>query len=459
MLFEYLKETIKDKILIKTCLTIAIPLMFQQLIVASVNLVDNLMVGELGDVAVSGVSCANRYYNICQYAVNGLIVSCIIFLSQYNGANDNEHMKQSFRFSIVSSYTIIILFFLLATFIPEKLIGFIINDPQIIETGSAYIRIACLSYLPLGISFPISQSLRATGETRLPVIMSMVSLVINILFDYLLIFGHLGLPALGVKGAAIATVLARIIEAILYLYAISKNDYAFNSSITKIFHFEKSLAKNIIIKAIPLIANETLWQFGMTTLIKSYSSRGAIVNTAYSISVTISDLFFILFAGMATATTILVGTPLGANKLKEAKDNAYKLICFSMLLSLVFGLLMASSTFIVPLLYSKVSSDSLNLAKQFILVMSFFYILYMFNTQCFFTLRTGGDTRSTMFMDSCFMWLFNIPLVAIFAYKTNIPVLFVYIIGQSTDFVKAGIAYRMVRKEKWVKNLTIQGNS
>ncbi len=458
MLFGYLKETINDKKLMKTCLAIAIPLMFQQLIVASVNLVDNLMVGELGDIAVSGVSCANRYYNICQYAVNGLIVSCIIFLSQYNGANDDEHMKQSFRFSIVSSYVIIIIFFMLATFIPEKLIGFIISDEEIIQTGSEYIRIACLSYLPLGISFPISQSLRATGETKLPVLMSMASLVINILFDYLLIFGHFGFPALGVKGAAIATVLARVIEAILYLYAIGKNSYAFNSSIFKIFHFEKGLAKNIIIKAIPLIANETLWQFGMTTLIKCYSSRGAIVNTAYSISVTVSDLFFILFGGMATATTILVGTPLGANKLKQAKDNAYKLICFSMFLSLIFGLLMASSTLIVPFLYSKVSSDSLNLANQFILVMAFFYILYMFNTQCFFTLRTGGDTKSTMFMDSCFMWLFNIPLVAFFAYKTSIPVLFVYIIGQSTDFVKAGIAYRMVRKEKWVKNLTIQVN-
>ncbi len=456
MLFGYLKKTLEDKKLIKTCLMVAIPLMFQQLIVASVNLVDNLMVGELGDVAVSGVACANRFYSICQYAVNGLIVSCIIFLSQYNGANDSKHMKQSFRFSIVASYTLILIFFLLACFMPEKIIGFIINDQEIIKCGSEYIRIACLSYLPLGISFPISQALRATGETKLPVTMSLVSLVINILFDYLLIFGHLGLPALGIKGAAIATVLARLIEAILYLYCIHKYEYSFNSSISQIFNFETSLAKKIIIKAIPLMLNETLWQLGMATLIKCYSSRGALVNTAYSISVTVSDIFFILFAGMATATTILVGTPLGANKLKEAKDNAYKLICFSMMLSLIFGLLMASSTLIVPYLYSKVSVDSLNLAKQFILVMAFFYILYMFNTQCFFTLRTGGDTRNTMFMDSCFMWAFNIPIVALLSYKTSLPVILVYIIGQSTDFVKAFIAYRMVRKEKWVKNLTIQ---
>ena len=166
------------------------------------------------------------------------------------------------------------------------------------------------------------------------------------------------------------------------------------------------------------------------------------------------DLFFILFAGMATATTVLVGSPLGANKLDEAKENGYKLICFSMLLSIVFALAMSSSSFLVPILYSNVSDYSISLAQSFLKIMSIFFMLYMFNTQCFFTLRTGGDTKNTMFMDSFFMWTFNIPLVLILAYKTNLPILIVYTIGQSTDIVKSIIAYKMVRKEKWVNNLT-----
>ncbi len=454
MILEYFKQTIKDKALIKACLVVAVPLMFQQLIVAGVNLVDNLMVGKLGDIAVSGVSSANRYYNIAQFAINAIIVSCIIFLSQYNGANDEKHMKQAYRFSVVSSYFLIFLFFLPAYFCPEKIIAFIINDPEIIKCGSEYLKLACFSYIPLGLSLPIANAMRSTGETRLPLLISIMSIIINATFDYALIFGKFGFNAYGVKGAAAATILARLCEALAYLIFLHKYPFAFKTKTKDIFKFESSLAKQIIIKAIPLMINETMWQIGMATLIKGYSSRGALVNTAYSISATIADLFFILFAGMATATTVLVGTPLGANKLKEAKDNGYKLICFSMMLSIVFALAMSLSSLLVPVLYGNVSAYSISLAQSFLKVMSLFFILYMFNTQCFFTLRTGGDTKNTMFMDSCFMWAFNIPLVLILAYKTNIPILYVYIIGQSTDAIKAIIAYRMVRKEKWVNNLT-----
>ncbi len=456
MLLGYFKKTLQDKDLIKRCLIIAIPLMFQQLIVASVNLVDNLMVGELGDIAVSAVSSANRYYAIAQFAVNAITVSCVIFLSQYNGANDEEHMKQSFRFSIVSSYVILIVFVFIALLFNKQIIGFIINDPSIVSSGSDYLKIACFSYLPLGLSFPIANAMRSTGDTSKPLVTSLISILVNVIFDYCLIFGHFGLPALGVRGAAIATVIARIVEAIVYLVFLEMGNYRFKTKVTKIFHIERSLISNIIIKAIPLMINEILWQFGMAVLIKCYSSRGANVNTAYSISSTISDLFFVLFGGMASATTVIVGTKLGANKLEEAKDNAYKLIWFSMMMSIVMALLMNGFTFLVPILYNKVSDYSIELAKQFLSVMSLFYILYMFNTQCFFTLRTGGDTKNTMFMDSGFMWSINIPAVYFFAYHTNIPVLYVYCIGQSVDFLKAIIAYRIIRKEKWVKNLTLK---
>ncbi len=456
MFLGYFKKTIEDKELIKKCLTIAIPLMFQQLIVASVNLVDNLMVGELGDVAVSAVSSANRYYAIAQYGVNAITVSCVIFLSQYNGARDDEHMKQSFRFSIVSSFVILILFVLFGFIFSKQIIGFIINDASIIEKGSEYLKLAIFSYLPLGLSFPIANSMRSTGDTRKPLVTSFISIIVNVFFDYCLIFGHFGFKAMGVKGAAIATIIARVVEMIVYLTFLEMGDYHFKTKIYQIFHIERSLISNIIIKAIPLMINEILWQFGMAVLIKCYSSRGAIVNTAYSISATISDLFFVLFSGMASATTVIVGTKLGANKLKEAKDSAYKLIWFSMMMSLVMALLMNGFTFLVPLLYSKVSIESIRLAKQFLSVMSLFYILYMFNTQCFFTLRTGGDTKNTMFMDSGFMWAINIPAVYFFAYHTSIPVIYVYCIGQSVDFLKAIIAYRIIRKEKWVKNLTLK---
>ena len=456
MVLEYFKKTLKDKELMKTFIKLAIPLMFQQLIVASVNLVDNLMVGELGDVAVSAVSCCNRYYNLVQFSINGLIMSCIIFLSQFNGAEDYEHMKQTYRFSLCASYLICIIYFLLALFFPSTIIGYIISDENIVVEGTKYLKIACFSYLPLIFSLATSQALRSTGITRVPVRISFVSLIVNLVLNYLLIFGNLGFPMLGVKGAAIATLIARIIEMILYFYCLHKYDCKFKTSLKDLFKIDKELSKQIIVKAIPLTINEVLWQFGYTTILKCYSSRGANANTAYSIAETIYDLFSILIAGMATCTTVLVGTNLGANKLDKAKDNAYKLLCFVMMLSVFFGCLLASSSFLIPCLYSKVSAESIKIAQGFIRVMGIFFIVYVFNVQCFFTLRTGGDTRNTMIMDSCFMWVFAIPVIAICAYLTDIPVLLVYIIGQCSDLVKACVAFRMLRKEKWVKNLTIK---
>lgn len=451
---QYFKETINDKKLMKDCLTLAIPLMLQALVLSSVNLVDNLMVGDLGDVAVSGVACANKYYGIFNYALNAMVMSCIIYLSQYKGADDISHLKQSFRFCLVSSYVLILIFFIIALLIPNKIISFIINDSAIIDCGTRYLKIACFSYLPLGISFSCGAALRAIGKPKLPLYISIVSVVTNIICDYILIFGKVGLPALGVEGAAIATIIARVIEDILYIYFVNKYDFEFNTKLKDLFKFDLDLATNIIIKAIPLIINEVLWQFGNTTLLKAYSSRGGYVNTAYSISVTLAELFFILFSGMATATTVLVGTPLGANDLKKAKDNGYKLLCFSMILSIVFGSMMALSSLLIPILYSKVSIEARDLAMSFMVVMAIFFIVYMFNTQCYLILRAGGDTKNTMIMDSCFMWVFNIPVVLFLAYKTSIPVLLVYILGQSTDIIKSFIAYHMLRKEKWIVNLT-----
>jgi len=159
---------------------------------------------------------------------------------------------------------------------------------------------------------------------------------------------------------------------------------------------------------------------------------------------------------MATSSTILIGHPLGANKLDEAKDNGYKLLVFGEILSIIFGFGMFCSQYLIHFVYPNVSSEALELAKQFLRCMGLLYWIYTFNCQCYFTLRAGGDTKSTMYMDSGFMWCVNIPLVICLAYFTKIPVYEVYIIGQLTDIIKGFVSFRMVRKEKWVRNLAIE---
>ena len=440
----------------KSCITLAIPIMFQNLVVSAVTLVDNLMVGMLGDAAISGVASANKYYTIVFFVINSMVAACLIFMAQYNGAGNVDKMKETYRFSLISSYIPLIIAFIIVSLFPAQLIGFLIDDEAIILEGTKYIKVAAYSYLPLGISIAIAGAMRATGDSKTPMIISIISIIVNAVLDYGLILGKLGLPSLGVEGAAIATIIARIVEVILLLRSVKKGNYIFDTEIKEIFNFDKGLAKDIIIKALPLVVNEMLFQLGMAMQLKAISTRGAIANTAYSIAITVSDLFFVLFGGMAIATTVLVGTPLGANKLQEAKDNGYKLIVFSVILAFFFGVAMFISQFIVPLIYPSISEDALLMAQLFLKTMSCLFWIYMFDCQCYFTLRAGGDTKSTLFMDSGFMWVVNLPVLFSLAIFTNVPAIVVYVCGQLTDVIKAFFAFYMVRKEKWVKNLAIE---
>lgn len=455
-ILHYFKELFKDKPLMKSCITLGIPIMLQTLVVNSVTLIDNIMVGMLGDAAMSAVTSSNKYFTIVSFVLNSMVATCVIYIAQYNGANNHEKMKESFRFAVVSSYTLIIIFFLIVFLLPGQLISFIIKDEAIMNLGRRYLKIAAFSYLPLGISFPVAGAMRSVGNSKTPMFISISSIVINGFLDYALIFGKFGFPELNIEGAALATVVARAVEAILYLYVAKKDDDFYNVIPSEVLKYDKSLAKEIVIKAIPLLANEVFFQLGETMFLKAYSYRGATVNAAFSIAQTLGDVFFILFSGMAIATTVLVGTPLGANKLKEAKDNAYKLICFSSMLAGIFGIFLFCSQFIVVFVFSSMSKEAIDIAKHFLRVMGFCYWLYMFNCQCYFTLRAGGDTKSTMFMDSGFSWLIKIPVVFFLAYKTSVSIYIVYTCGQLTELIKLFISFGLVRKEKWVKNLAIE---
>ena len=448
-----LSKFIGDRNFYKMALVIAIPLMMQQLITSSVNLVDNLMVGQLGDAALGGVAAVNRFYIIAMYGTNGMITAAAIFIAQFFGAKDEERMKQAFRFSILSAYAIMIPFYLLGSIIPHTIMSFFTSDPLIIQAGGNYMQIAAWSFLPLALSLTIASAMRAVGETRTPLVISAIAVLTNTFLNYCLIFGHFGFPQLGVEGAALATLAARFLETGLLLVVLYRMHFDFKTKVTQLFHVPLMLVRRIMAKAAPLALNEVLWSMGMASLFKFYSTRGAEVMSGYAISTTIGDIFFVLFGGMAAATTVLVSQYLGADKLDQARDHGYQLLGFSMMLSAIFATLMFTSSFIVPHFY-QVSLTAKHVAANMLQIMSVMFWIYMGNTQCYFILRAGGDTRSTLFMDSGYMWLINIPVVWALAYFTNVNIIILYVIGQLTDILKLVIAYTLVRKEKWVVNLT-----
>lgn len=449
-----IKKFLGTKEFYKEALSVAIPLMVQQLIMSSVNLVDNLMVGQLGDAAIGGVGVANRYYMIAFFTVNGFVTATSIYIAQFFGANDNDRLKQTFRFSTVISVVLMLLFFALAFFNPDLIINFFTDETSYIIQAELYMKYVVLSYLPAVVTMVIANALRTLGEAKLPLFANVVAVFVNCFFNYILIFGHLGLPAMGVQGAAVATFISRVIECVILLLAVIRYDFPFKTKIRDLFKFETSLMKTITVKAIPLVTNELLWSFGQAMLLKLYATRGADVITAYSVSGTITDIFFSLFGGMAAATTIMVGQRLGANKLDEARTNAHNMIAFSVVLAVLFGVVMFGSSYIIPNFYD-LTPETKVLATNLIRVCGCLFWIYMLNTEIYFILRTGGDTKATLIMDSCFMWVINIPLLAVLAYMTDLNIYVIYITGQLTDLLKLFIASHFYKKGRWVKNLTV----
>lgn len=437
----------------RTAMALGIPLMFQQLITSSVNLVDNLMVGQLGNTALSSVAAVNRLTMVAIFAVNGLLAAAAIFIAQFWGAEDREPMKQTFRFSLLAAFLILVPFWLGETLIPEQLLSFFTDVQDVIKTGSQYMVIAAWALPFTAFSLSTASAMRAAGQPRLPLGISAGAVLINTLLNYLLIFGKGGFPVMGVQGAALATVMARLIEALLHLYFLVRKSFPFTTRLRELFVIPRSLAWSILKKALPLTLNEFLWSLGMATLFMLYSQRGPEIMAGYSIANTISDLFFVLFGGLATATTILVSKPLGANQMEEARERAYQLLAFSIFLAVLFSMAMFGASFIVPAWY-QVSVQTRQIAAQMLQVMAVMFWTYTANTQCYFILRAGGDTRSTLFVDSGFMWLVNIPLIGLLTCFTSMNIMQMYLIGQMTELAKLSIAYHLVRKEKWLVNLT-----
>lgn len=449
-----MKKYFGNKLFNLTVISIAIPIMLQNLVTTSVNLVDSLMVGQLGDAAIGGVAAVNRYFIIMNFGTNGIVSAVGIFIAQYFGARNHEKMQESFRFSLIASYLIIVPFFLVAAFFPREILSFFTNDPLLIETGVHYLSKACFTFLPLGISLAISSAMRCIGEAKIPLMVSVMSVLTNTFFNYCLIFGHFGFPRLGVVGAAYATLIARLLEMGIFMLILKLGQFPFKTKISQIHHIPMDLMKQISTKAAPLCLNEILWSSGNAMILKLYGTRGSHVLSGYAITTTVSDIFFTLFAGMAIATTVLVSQQLGANHLEKAKENGYHLIGFSFCTALIFATLMFGSSFMVPILYASASSQVLEVAVTMICVQSVGFILYTINTQNYFVVRAGGDTLSTLIMDSGFMWAVNIPILAFIAYFTDINIYLMYVLGQSCELLKMVLSTSLLKKEKWVVNLT-----
>lgn len=458
---KFKEKYIGDKQFYMRSLGIAVPMILQNLITNFVSMIDNIMVGQVGTESMNGVSIANQYMFIFNITVFGGMAGASIYGTQFFGKGDHEGQKYSFRFRLLLALIILAVGSVVFGLLDEQLINlFISKDDNLsqrtatLKYGREYMRIMLLGLVPFAFGQAYATVVRECGETKIPMYGSMAAIGINVILDYGLIFGKLGMPCLGVKGAAIATVIAKYIEAfVVIIWAHThkeKNKYIIG--LYKGFRIPGELAKKITIKSMPLLANEFLWSLGMSVVAQSYSVLGLKMVAARNISMTITNLFGVVYIQMGCAIGIILGMELGAGKLEQAKRDADKLAFFSVALACVVTIFMIPVSIVFPMIY-KTSREIKNLATFLILINAFVIPMWSYTNACYFTLRSGGKTGITFLFDFVYTWAVLIPLAFVLTHFTNMEIHLMVAIITYSEMVKVIVGYYMKKSGIWIQNI------
>ena len=405
------KKYIGDRAFYSKVFAITIPILVQNVITNFVSLIDNIMVGRLGTEPMSGVAIVNQLLFIFNLCIFGGISGAGIFTAQYYGKGDQEGIRHTFR-------------------------------------------IMLFGLLPFAVSQTYAGTLKETGETVLPMKAGIAAVLVNFCLNYVLIFGKFGAPKLGVTGAAIATVISRIVECLIVIIWTHRHreKNPFIAGVYRSFHVPSVLVWAVVRKGLPLMVNEVLWSIGMTMLTQCYSTRGLEAISATNISSTVSNLFFCAFFAFGNAISIIVGHLLGSGDLKRAKDEDSKLIFCAVVICFFVGGIMALCAPFIPQIYN--TTDLVKqLATQFLLVSSALMPFNAFTHAAYFTLRSGGQTVVTFLFDSCFIWIINIPLAFCLSRFTSIAIFPLYLAVSCIDIIKCFVGYFLIKKGVWLRNL------
>lgn len=450
-----------DKAFYKMVLAIAIPIMVQNGITNFVSLLDNIMIGQVGTEQMSGVAIVNQLifvYNLCLF---GAVSGAGIFTAQYFGQKNQDGVRQTMRFKIYTVAVITVIAVLLLLGGGDPLINTYLQGEGSASSAAAtlyhgrhYLFVMLLGLPAFALSQVYSSTLRECGETVLPMKAGIAAVCVNLLFNYLLIYGKLGFPTLGVVGAAVATVLSRYVELAIVLIHVHRKaeEYPYVQGLYKSLHVSASLVKKILLKGSPLLINETLWAAGMAILTRCYSVHSLNVVAALNISNTINNVFNIVFIALGDSVAIVVGQLLGAGQMKEARDTDNKMIVFSVACCIGIALVMLVCAPLFPMLYNT-DPEVRTLARWLITITAVFMPQNAFLHAAYFTLRSGGRTIVTFLFDSVFVWVVSIPTATLLNRFTGFPVLGVYAMVQLADSVKCIVGFILVKKGVWLRNI------
>lgn len=457
----FFRKFIGDKKFYMMVLGIAVPIMIQNGITNFVSLLDNIMIGRIGTEQMSGAAIVNQLifvYNLCIF---GAVSGAGIFTAQYFGQKDHEGVRQTFRYKLWISAVLTIGTVILFLTAGDQLINMYLHGEgtaqelaATLKYGKQYLLIMLAGLPPFMMVQIYASTLRECGETMTPMKAGVVAVCINLVFNYLLIYGKFGFPALGVRGAAIATVLSRYIEAVIVITWTHRHQEAnpFAKGLYTTLKVPANLTKKILVKGTPLLLNETLWAAAVAMLAQCYSVRGLNVVAAQNISNTIGNVFNIVFIALGDSVAIVVGQLLGAGDMKKARDTDNKMIAFSVMCCMGVAAVMLVLAPLFPQLYNT-NEQARELAKAFIVITALCMPHNAFLHAAYFTLRSGGKTIITFLFDSVFIWVVSVTLAFTLSRFTDMNVILIYTIVQLADLIKCFIGFILVKKGVWLQNI------
>ncbi len=453
-----LGKLIGDRAFYRRVILLALPIMVQNGITNFVNMLDNIMVGRIGSVEMTGVAVANQLLFVFNLCIFGAVSGAGIFGAQFAGNDDHRGVRDTFRFKLVFCTGLTAVCILLFLFADDFLIGAYLKGEgdltdalASLASAKEYLGIMLIGMLPYTLVQCYSSTLRETGETFLPMTAGIIAVLVNLGLNTVLIFGYLGFPALGVRGAAIATVISRFVELAVVAFKTGAHTakYPFIVGAFRSLRVPGSLIKKILTKGLPLMINETMWAAGIALVNRCYSSVSLDVVSANNICQTFFNVFSTAFMAVGVADGIILGQKLGAGETDDAKETAFRLIFFSTVVSAAVGALFFLAAGLIPQAYNateEIRGMAASLMKITALVMPIDAIAHA----SYFTLRSGGQAFITFLFDSCFVWVVNLPIAWALTAFTSLGILPIYLIVQLSGLIKDVLGITFVASGKWI---------
>lgn len=453
------KDVFRDRTFIGKAVKIALPVAVQGMLNTITNMVDTMMIGSMGATAIAAVGLANKVFFVFALLVFGVSSGSVILAAQFWGKGDQKGIRKVLGLALTLAVLAAVLFLLPAVLVPEFVMSIFTTSSGSISIGAKYLRVAALTYPLIAVSNVYVAMLRATNRVKFPVATSCVAIVVNIFLNYVLIFGKFGAPQMGVVGAAIATLVARIVEMILILSYVNLGKTPLAGHVKELFSFEKAFVKQFFVTASPVIANEFVWGLGVTIYSLAYGRMGDEAVAAITITTTIQDIVNVLFQGLSAATAVILGNEMGGGRLKIAEKYAKNFLILQFIVTLIGASFCYATRWQVIGLYAITEAVALDVSRC-LTVYALYMPFKMFNfINVVGILRSGGDTIVCFLIDTSGVWLIGIPMAFIGGLVLKYPIYVVYAMVMAEEAYKAVIGYLRYRQKKWLRNLTVNMNT